>query len=230
MYRTRAVCILFTHFLKSKNIFSRVFLLEILALCMVSIQVVQRYEGSIFMFLLITEFFVLKLVPAEISITQLLWQGKGEWLFGWVWQSGLVPPNVPKKDKMPQMKNKKQAAALSAWEMLCVKAVGMGEGRAGESVPPVNFGQNRCKTSFRVERKLEFFFMKKLKKFVIFDPKKNFFIGLGWISEKPVKVVKIVFCCVVAYIQPDFLCCQQDFLVVWRWNQLGTFLGIFERL
>ena len=23
-------------------------------------------------------------------------------------------------------------------------------------------------------------------------------------------------------------CCQQDFLVVWRWNQLRTFQGIFE--
>ena len=29
----------------------------------------------------------------------------------------------------------------------------------------------------------------------------------------------IVFCCVVACIQPDFYGCQQDFLVVWRWNQ-----------
>ena len=84
--------------------------------------------------------------------------------FAWVWQSGLVPPNVPKKDKMPQMKNKKQAAALSAWEMLCVKAVGKGEGRAGESVPPVNFGQNRCKISFRVKIKLEDFFYEKVEK------------------------------------------------------------------
>ena len=32
------VCILFTHFLKSKNVFSRGFFLRILALCMVSIQ------------------------------------------------------------------------------------------------------------------------------------------------------------------------------------------------
>ena len=38
----------------------------------------------------------------------------------------------------------------------------------------------------------------------------------------------IVFCCVVACIQPDFFGCQQDFLVVWRWNQLRTCLGIFE--
>ena len=33
----------------------------------------------------------------------------------------------------------------------------------------------------------------------------------------------IVFCCIVAWIQPDISGCQQDFLVVWRWNQLRTF-------
>ena len=37
-----AVCILFTHFLMSKNVFSRGFFLEILALCMVSIQ--ERFQ------------------------------------------------------------------------------------------------------------------------------------------------------------------------------------------
>ena len=38
----------------------------------------------------------------------------------------------------------------------------------------------------------------------------------------------MVFCCIVVWIQPDISGCQQDFLVVWRWNQLRTFLGIFE--
>ena len=38
----------------------------------------------------------------------------------------------------------------------------------------------------------------------------------------------MVFCCIVAWIQPDISGCQQDFLVVWRWNQLRTFQGIFE--
>ena len=38
----------------------------------------------------------------------------------------------------------------------------------------------------------------------------------------------LVFCCIVAWIQPDIFGCQQDFLVVWRWNQLRTFQGIFE--
>ena len=33
----------------------------------------------------------------------------------------------------------------------------------------------------------------------------------------------IVFCCIAAWIQPDISGCQQDFLVVWRWNQLITF-------
>ena len=33
----------------------------------------------------------------------------------------------------------------------------------------------------------------------------------------------IVFCCIVAWIQPDISGCQQDILVVWRWNQLRTF-------
>jgi hypothetical protein len=36
-------------------------------------------------------------------------------------------------------------------------------------------------------------------------------------------VNEIVFCCIVAWIQPDISGCQQDFLVVWRWNQLRTF-------
>ena len=40
--------------------------------------------------------------------------------------------------------------------------------------------------------------------------------------------ITIVFCCIAAWIQPDISGCQQDFLVVWRWNQLRTFLGIFE--
>ena len=33
----------------------------------------------------------------------------------------------------------------------------------------------------------------------------------------------LVFCCIAAWIQPDISGCQQDFLVVWRWNQLRTF-------
>ena len=33
----------------------------------------------------------------------------------------------------------------------------------------------------------------------------------------------IVFCCIAAWIQLDISGCQQDFLVVLRWNQLGTF-------
>ena len=37
-YNPRFVLILFTHFLKSKKVFSRVFFLKIMALCMVSIQ------------------------------------------------------------------------------------------------------------------------------------------------------------------------------------------------
>ena len=41
-------------------------------------------------------------------------------------------------------------------------------------------------------------------------------------------VATIGFCCIVAWIQPDIFGCQQDFLVVWRWNQLRTFQGIFE--
>ena len=28
----------------------------------------------------------------------------------------------------------------------------------------------------------------------------------------------MAFCCIVAWIQPDISGCQQDFLVVWRWN------------
>ena len=32
-----------------------------------------------------------------------------------------------------------------------------------------------------------------------------------------------VFCCIVAWIQPDISGCQQNFLVVWRWNQLRKF-------
>ena len=35
--------------------------------------------------------------------------------------------------------------------------------------------------------------------------------------------ITIVFYCIVAWIQPDISGCQQDFLVVWRWNQLRTF-------
>ena len=34
---------------------------------------------------------------------------------------------------------------------------------------------------------------------------------------------EIVFCCIAAWIQPDISGCQQDFLVVWKWNQLRTF-------
>ena len=42
---------------------------------------------------------------------------------------------------------------------------------------------------------------------------------LSWI----ITYLKIVFCCIAAWIQPDISGCQQDFLVVWRWNQLRTF-------
>ena len=38
----------------------------------------------------------------------------------------------------------------------------------------------------------------------------------------------IVLCCIAAWIQPDISGCQQNFLVVWRWNQLRTILQIFE--
>ena len=40
---------------------------------------------------------------------------------------------------------------------------------------------------------------------------------------------EIVFCCIAAWIQPNISGCQQDFLVVWRWNQLRTLHGIFEK-
>ena len=36
-------------------------------------------------------------------------------------------------------------------------------------------------------------------------------------------IITIVFCCIAAWIEPDISGCQQDFLVVWRWNQLRTF-------
>ena len=55
----------------------------------------------------------------------------------------------------------------------------------------------------------------------------EFFVTIIWPSIIS-NHIEIVFCCVVACIQPDFFGCQQDFLVVWRWNQLRTFLGIFE--
>ena len=38
----------------------------------------------------------------------------------------------------------------------------------------------------------------------------------------------IVFSYVAAWIQSDISGCQQDFFVVWRWNQLRTFWGTFE--
>ena len=45
---------------------------------------------------------------------------------------------------------------------------------------------------------------------------------------------KIVFCCIVAWIQPDNSGCQQNFLVVWRWNHFWvhstTILQIFKRI
>jgi len=46
--------------------------------------------------------------------------------------------------------------------------------------------------------------------------------------ERPFYGTEMVFCCIVAWIQPDIFGCQQDFLVVWRWNELRTFQGIFE--
>ena len=39
-------------------------------------------------------------------------------------------------------------------------------------------------------KKVRGFFYEKVEKIRYFRSKKNFFIGLGWISEKPVKVVK----------------------------------------
>ena len=39
----------------------------------------------------------------------------------------------------------------------------------------------------------------------------------------------IVLCCIAAWIQPDISGCQQNFLVVWRWNQLRTFLGYIRK-
>ena len=51
--------------------------------------------------------------------------------------------------------------------------------------------------SFRFEIKSETFVLKKIEKkvdFVIFDPKKSrCLVGLGQISEKPVKIVKELF-------------------------------------
>ena len=44
----------------------------------------------------------------------------------------------------------------------------------------------------------------------------------GWWKRMMLKSW-IVFCCIVAWIQPDISGCQQDFLVVWRWYQLRTF-------
>ena len=40
--------------------------------------------------------------------------------------------------------------------------------------------------------------------------------------------IVIVFCCMVAWIQPDISGCQQEFHFVWRWNQLRTFYVIFK--
>ena len=47
--------------------------------------------------------------------------------------------------------------------------------------------------------------------------------GLGPQASKKVWSSAIVFCCIAAWIQPDISGCQQNFLVVWRWNQLRTF-------
>ena len=55
------------------------------------------------------------------------------------------------------MKNKKQAAALSAWGMLCVKAVGnvwRGGGGAGESVLPLQILARIDKNLFVLEESL----------------------------------------------------------------------------
>ena len=38
------------------------------------------------------------------------------------------------------------------------------------------------------------------------------------VIKAKVGYVTLVFCCIVAWIQPDISGCQQDFLVVWRWN------------
>ena len=52
----------------------------------------------------------------------------------------------------------------------------------------------------------------------------NEYWNFGIISmRKMICSSDIVFCCIVAWIQPDISGCQQDFLVVWRWNQLRTF-------
>ena len=52
------------------------------------------------------------------------------------------------------------------------------------------------------------------------------FIFVYWFQisvQCPTASVIIVFCCIAAWIQPNISGCQQDFLVVWRWNQLRTF-------
>ena len=62
------VCILFTHFLKSKNVFSRGFFLKILALCMVSIQervIVARVRYVKFILLL---YWKIRIIHSSLSL------------------------------------------------------------------------------------------------------------------------------------------------------------------
>ena len=54
-------------------------------------------------------------------------------------------------------------------------------------------------------------------------PKIAYFVLLDDILFLNCWIFKIVFCCIVAWIQPDISGCQQDFLIVWKWNQLRTF-------
>ena len=48
-------------------------------------------------------------------------------------------------------------------------------------------------------------------------------------SDYVTQALTLVFCCIVAWIQPDISGCQQDFLAVWRWNQFRTIKAIFYR-
>ena len=44
-----------------------------------------------------------------------------------------------------------------------------------------------------------------------------------FLSKVYFKGLLVVICCIVVWIKPDISGCQQDFLVVWRWNQLRKF-------
>ena len=64
-----------------------------------------------------------------------------------------------------------------------------------------------------------------LQKFYWFRHEVRFYCKNGIVQEKVVFVtigdflrltIGMIFCCIVAWIQPDISGCQQDFLVVWR--------------